>query len=253
MTLILGALITGTLITYNEKEEYLKGFSISYYITVAQNVFGTLAYRYEFANAQGKPFTASIFDSLGKVFTVSSINSEKTTKAIPVLVYHGITEESDNINISLEIFKEQMFALKKAGYETVNMEDFKAFMKNEKELPEKSFLLTFDDGRRDSFYNSDPVFKALDYNAVMFVITLESINEENSRSDYYLSKWELERTLKNDRWEIESHGRDAHRFYPIDESGTYDHFFNKLWLANENRLESEEEFQLWLRSYTIIS
>jgi peptidoglycan/xylan/chitin deacetylase (PgdA/CDA1 family) len=42
-------------------------------------------------------------------------------------------------------------------------------MKGEKILPKKSFLLTFDDGRKDSFYPVDPVLKKLNYNAVILI------------------------------------------------------------------------------------
>ena len=76
--------------------------------------------------------------------------SEGNARSIPVLLYHGIIigdsnstiKSPDGINIPLNEFEEQMFALKKAGYQTVSMEDFQAFMRGEKQLPEKSFLLT---------------------------------------------------------------------------------------------------------------
>ena len=69
-------------------------------------------------------------------------------------------------------------------------------MKGEKNLPEKSFLLTFDDGRKDSYYPVDPILKALDYRAIMFVISGRSLGDEKEVSPFYLSSSELKRMQK---------------------------------------------------------
>ena len=75
--------------------------------------------------------------------TVSAGNqqSELAAKSIPVLLYHGIIDKPDGANILLENFKDQMFALKKAGWQTITLDDFYAFMRGEKQMPDKSFLL----------------------------------------------------------------------------------------------------------------
>ena len=177
--------------------------------------------------------------------TVSAGNqqSELAAKSIPVLLYHGIIDKPDGANILLENFKDQMFALKKAGWQTISIEDFYAFTRGEKQVPDKSFLLTFDDGRKDSYYPVDPILKALDYYAVMFVITGRSLGKETEMSPFHLSEKELRRMAKSGRWEIQSHGKNDHDFYKINANGNEGHFLsNKLWLDNENRLETEEEF-----------
>ena len=117
---------------------------------------------------------------------ISSV-SDQYAKSIPVLLYHGIIEKPDGENMLIDNFRDQMFALKKAGWQTVSIEDFYKFMKGEKNLPEKSFLLTFDDGRKDSYYPVDPILKALDYNAAMFVISGRSLCEESKTSQFNIS------------------------------------------------------------------
>ena len=72
--------------------------------------------------------------------------------SVPVLVYHGISDEPYKEDVLLSDFEKQMFTLKNAGYQTITLEDFYEFMQGEKELPEKSFLLTFDDGIKSSYY-----------------------------------------------------------------------------------------------------
>ena len=178
--------------------------------------------------------------------TVSAGNqqSELVAKSVPVLLYHGIIENHDRENILLEDFRDQMFALKKDGWQTINIGDFYAFMQGEKQVPDKSFLLTFDDGRKDSYYPVDPILKALDYNAVMFVITGRSPGKETEISPFHLFEKELRRMAKSGRWEIQSHGKSDHDFYKIDSAEGQGHFLsNKLWLGDKKRVETLEEFK----------
>lgn len=174
-------------------------------------------------------------------------NSEITNaKSVPVLLYHGVlggiinNSEGEATNVNLSIFWDQMKALKENGWNTISISDFYAYKMGLKELPAKSFLLTFDDGRKDSYYPADPIFKALGFHAVMFVIDKYSI-EENS--NYYLSKAELLEMNGSPEWELESHGYSSHSEYPIDNAETKAHFFsNKLWLPDQNRIENKDEF-----------
>lgn len=168
---------------------------------------------------------------------------KEKVESIPVLLYHGIIDKPDGANVLLENFKDQMFALKKAGWQTIGIEDFYAFMKGKKELPEKSFLLTFDDGSKSSYYPVDPILKALDYRAVSFIITKYSIGDK-SGGNYYLSENELRKITKSGRWDLQSHSFGGHTSYIIDSIGTKGNFFgNKLWLEDKQRIETGDEFK----------
>lgn len=184
----------------------------------------------------------SKLDNLGQIPV-----SEGSARAIPVLLYHGIIKEdskstvssSDGINIPLREFEDHMFALKKAGYQTVSIEDFQAFMLGEKQLPEKSFLLTFDDGRKDSYYPVDPLLKALDYKAVIFIIAKNFLKN----NDFYLNEDELKEMIKTGRWEIEAHAFDGHDLAQTSPENKNGHYYpNKLWLESQGRYETEQEY-----------
>lgn len=198
-----------------------------------------LNYKLSSAYADNKNLTAAIISVFNNTDLV--IENKNVAKSVPVLLYHGIINEPDGANVLLEDFKDQMFALKKAGWQTVSSEDFYAFMKGEKELPDKSFLLTFDDGRKDSYYPVDPMLKALNYRAVIFIITEQSLGD--AKNNYYLSEDELKRMVKTGRWDVQAHTHSGHDKYKIAASGEEGHFYsNKLWLDDKNRLETEEEF-----------
>ncbi len=174
------------------------------------------------------------------------LEQSKTATAIPVLLYHGVIDNTnwhaDDVNISLNDFREQMFALKKNGYQTITLSDYVLFTKGEKILPEKSFILTFDDGRKDSFYTVDPILRVLDYNAVMFVITNRSLGPNSSQEVFHLSEEELQKMIASGHWRIESHGKNDHDSIQINANGDKGHFLsNQMWLTSLEKIETEEE------------
>jgi len=186
---------------------------------------------------------------LGSSKNLSSTNSSsaETAKSVPILLYHGVIKDSswkpDDVNMSLDDFREQMFALKKAGYQTITLKDYSAFMNGKKTLPAKSFMLTFDDGRKDSYYPVDPILKLLGYTAVMNVITGRSLGPENDKSSFHLSQNELQKMAESGRWEMASHTQNGHDYEKIGPDDSNGHFLSdKRWLVSENRLETDAEF-----------
>ncbi len=169
----------------------------------------------------------------------SQIAKTGEASEIPVLLYHGIVDREDGSNVLLDNFRDQMFELKKAGYATVTLSDYYEFIKGNKKMSEKSFLLTFDDGRKDSYYPVDTILKELGFNASIFVIT-ENINDEES--GFYLHKKELQKMIQSGRWEIQSHSNKGHGMIDTGQSGLKGHYFSNRELMTDNLLESMEEY-----------
>jgi peptidoglycan/xylan/chitin deacetylase (PgdA/CDA1 family) len=192
------------------------------------------------ANGNGSNLLAGAWGFLkGDTETIQASNGE--AKAVPVLLYHSIIPQNNGVDVSEENFKDQMYALKKAGYQTIHIQDFYDFMLGKKHLPPKSILITFDDGRSDGFYPVDPVLRALDYSAVMFTLP-DRVFNQNDR--YHLNADEIKYMAESGRWDIQAHGYKAHDIQTIDAEGNTGHFLSdKLWLSEENRLETDAEFK----------
>lgn len=166
------------------------------------------------------------------------------TQSVPVLVYHGLVSKSDQFNVLIQDFRKEMFALHAAGYHTISADDYVAFMQGKKHLPAKSFLLTFDDGRRDSFYNADPILHAVGYRATMFIIVHHAF-EEGDKSHYYLNASEVKKMVASGRWDIEAHTYNGHDLMAIGANGQLGHFYsNYLWLPDKHRVETEQEYEM---------
>lgn len=165
----------------------------------------------------------------------------KYANSVPVLLYHGVTPTPQIGSVTIQQFKEQMFALKRAGYETISLDELYGFLRGDLEVPDKSFVLTFDDGRKDSYYHTDYVLQALDYEATIFVIAKPSLKENGV---YYLNKEELHTMHDSGRWDLQAHAYDGHYRVQIDASGnTGPYFANRAWIPDLNRIETSQEYK----------
>ena len=73
--------------------------------------------------------------------------TEEKTYRLPVLMYHHFDETAtESTVVSPTRFREQMTALKNAGYTTVTLRQVADFVEHGVPLPEKAVLITMDDG-----------------------------------------------------------------------------------------------------------
>ncbi|MFZ2886244.1 MAG: polysaccharide deacetylase family protein [Minisyncoccia bacterium] len=236
-------------------------FVVSVYSTHLGKVslFGTTPYFYSIragalyvaesaiasVSTAGRAMVASVGFAFGDEPDASH-ESQAKASSIPILTYHRVvTDDNDQNNVTESRFRDQMETLAKNGWRAVSLEDFERFMRGEKELPEKSFLLTFDDGAKDSFYPVDPILRELGFHAAIYIIVNSSHTPE---STYYLSPQEIRWLLWTGRWAIGSHSFDGHRPYGTDSLGTTGIFFaDRIWNRSENHLETAEEFTVRVR------
>lgn len=217
--------------------------------TKRNTIFFFSAFKDQFIYNQRFLNITNDWENLKLVFSKPYISSAQENKnnaqAIPVLLYHGIVKNNDRFNITKENFRNHLFTLKAAGYETITMADLEAFLKEEKQFPEKSFVLTFDDGRKDSFIGAQPLLRALNYHAVMFSASGQSLPEIPIKNPYYLTEQETKHLVKTGNWEVQSHAiQNGGGFIPIDAAGTQGNFLsNKKFLISEGRLETDEEYE----------
>ncbi len=230
-------LLTGTILTLSFRDKFI--FDTLSYIT-------KFRYGVEFNSASGNTLTAAIQNT-----------DNANASSVPVLLYHGITLNAGLYNMTPDDFKNQMFALKRAGYKTVTLNDFYQFELGQKTLPAKSFLLTFDDARRDSYVGADPILSFLGYNAVMFVPTQDVLHGMPGAKGYgyYLKEADLANMVASKRWELGSHGIQTFGdSVPVDASSTEQDFLsNKMWLADKGRLETDQEYQSRVENELVLS
>lgn len=146
------------------------------------------------------------------------LNLKTNEIGIPVLYYHSIDDVKDNeLKVSKQKFREQMKFLKDSGYTTLTMEELYKYIKNNEKVPEKSVVITFDDGYADNYTNAYPVLKEFGFNATIYVVT-----DWTDKDPYYLTSAHL-KELEANGIEIQSH------------TGAHDHLAS---LTKEKQLDT---------------
>ncbi|MDD5348841.1 MAG: polysaccharide deacetylase family protein [Chthoniobacteraceae bacterium] len=87
-----------------------------------------------------------------------------------VLCYHRFEGKAGGpYSVSPEEFEQELQAIKDNGFTVISMQDFLAWKRDEKTIPEKSALITIDDGYTSAYEVGWPILKKFDYPFTMFV------------------------------------------------------------------------------------
>jgi peptidoglycan/xylan/chitin deacetylase (PgdA/CDA1 family) len=91
-------------------------------------------------------------------------------RTVPVMMYHHVSPTPGMITITPENFESHLAWLASAGFSTLDAAQFAGFLAGE-DVPEKSVVLTFDDGYLDNWVYGHPLLQRYGMTAIMFVIT----------------------------------------------------------------------------------
>ncbi len=89
----------------------------------------------------------------------------------PIMLYHHIDRSYGRWHVLPVHLEQQLMYLSSNGYKTVSMAAYLDAIESGKTLPEKSIVLTFDDGYEDSYLNAFPLLKRYSMTGTFFIIT----------------------------------------------------------------------------------
>lgn len=126
-------------------------------------------------------------------------------QSVTILTYHSVEPKTDkkegamqkHYHIYPENFEAQMQYLKDNNYHPITMRQLTDSYKNGTGLPEKSVVLTFDDGWKNQYTYAFPILKKFGYPATFFIIT-------KVRGGTYMT-WDEIREMDQAGMDIESH------------------------------------------------
>ena len=101
--------------------------------------------------------------------TSDDINHVRVT----VLGYHDFsaTKKAAEMMLPTDKFRKQMLAIKELGLDVISLEDFLAWKRGEKEIQDKSVLITIDDGWKSVYTDAYPILKELGFPFTLFLYT----------------------------------------------------------------------------------
>jgi len=90
---------------------------------------------------------------------------------VAVLGYHDFSETAKEtaMRIHTSKFRKQMETIRRLGIPVISLEDFLAWKRGEKSIPEKSILLTFDDGWKSVYTDAFPILKEFGYPFTLYL------------------------------------------------------------------------------------
>jgi hypothetical protein len=119
---------------------------------------------------------------------------------VPVLAWQGVSDDARaGLQATRRAFARQLALLQHLGYTAISAEQWAAFRAGHGALPAKPILLTFDDGRLDTYRGADRELQQAGMRAAMFVMT--KAVEDGDEDDLRWS--ELHRMARSGRWDVE--------------------------------------------------
>ena len=157
-----------------------------------------------------------------------------THAGVMVLCYHRFEENArpnDPLAIHPAEFEKQMGELKAAGFTVIGMQDFLAWRRGEKSIPDKSCVITIDDGYRSGYTAAWPILKKYGYPFTMFIYTNYVRGQPNAGGQSLT--WEELAEMRDAGVDIQSH-TVAHQNLRI-KTGKYQKAFPTYeeWLRHE--------------------
>ncbi len=170
--------------------------------------------------------------------------SQRNAREFVALAYEGISQE-DAREVSPQRFKDQLSALRKAGYTSLTLAEIRDFYLKGKLLPRKSVLMTFDQSRKSSYFDARSALRKAGWSGVMFLWTKPIIEEDPASL-----RWPYVRSmLRSGAWEAGAQSYNGFARVVADHAGNQRNFLTTpQWSASEMRYESPEEFSARLNA-----
>ncbi len=186
---------------------------------------------------------------------------------LPVLMYHafGTAEEcaaggkydGNGSILSIDKFREQMKWLSEQGYQGIFVSELLEYLSAGVLPPDKSVVMTFDDGYQDNYTDAYPILKEYGLKGNIAPVMMGSIRATdglNDREPVYprVTFPELREMIDSGVFEVGSHSYDGHGTFQIGSRTGY-FFMNPKIKPRTDVFESEEEFYTPIRDDLILS
>lgn len=142
-------------------------------------------------NSDAATQTVSVKDNAAVQPIMNTSAQVYTKPEVPILCYHRITDgKKGDYTVSPATFTSHMKILADSGYHSVSPEQLYNYLVYNKALPEKPFMITFDDSRVEHSLIAAPVMEKQDFRGVFFIMTI-TYNKKN-----YMTKEQIAQLAK---------------------------------------------------------
>lgn len=182
-------------------------------------------------------YSQKVVKDFSPIYPTQTVNIKYLKSGLMVLNYHSITPVDGGLfNRTPEQFREDLNYLKQKGYNTVSPALFISFLEGKAVLPDKSILITFDDGLVSIYKNAYKILKEFDYSGLFFVI----VSRVGLSKEYV--DWDQLLEMQSSRvLSIESHTFNSH-YMVSEKEGTHTALTSRIPLP-DGKLESYDDYK----------
>lgn len=114
---------------------------------------------------------ALVLFCLFPILCAAEPEAEAKAVRVAILGYHDFseTEIETQMKIRTSKFRLQMQAIRDLGLYVISIEDFQAWKRGEKSIPNQSVVITIDDGWKSVYTEAFPILKEFDYPFALFL------------------------------------------------------------------------------------
>ncbi len=151
-------------------------------------------------------------------FNAVTVLSEQKGQSLPIVMYHQLTKSESRAGryvLTVEQFEKDLCFLKEKGYKSITLQQLLDFSQGKISLPEKSIIITFDDGNETLYEYALPLLEKHGFTAVGFVIgaMADRYTElDDHNLNYSNLNWsEIKELCNGGVIDIQSHTYDLHK------------------------------------------
>lgn len=136
---------------------------------------------------------------------------------VPIIMYHSILKDSSRSNkytVTPAVLEEDLKYIKDKGYTTVTIADLISYVYDNKPLPEKPIVLTFDDGHYNNYGYLFPLLEKYDMKAVISIVgsyTDKFTETDEANLNYSYLRWkDIKELMDTGCIEFQNHTYNLH-------------------------------------------
>lgn len=187
---------------------------------------------------------------LSMLISFVTANSEEYIE-VPIIMYHSILKDisrSNKYTITPSTLEEDLKYINTNGYNTVTISDLISYVYDNKELPEKPIIITFDDGHYNNYGYVYPLLEKYNMKAVISIVgsyTDKFSETDEANLNYSYLRWkDINELISTGRIEFQNHTYNLHdnthgRIGAKKKKGESDEEYKKILEEDINKLQNE--------------
>ena len=162
---------------------------------------------------------------------------------VAILCYHEVDRPNDAFAVTHQRLESHLAKMKRDGYHFVSLDEYIRYAKGELTLPEKSVMITFDDGYRSFYTKVYPLLKKYNVPGMLAIVSSWTVGEEKPNDVRDLASWQELREMEDSGLvTVVSHTHAMHKQQVINAQGARNGVVGSH-LYFDGRYETQEEYE----------